>query len=411
MAISTTVEAQIALAGFNSSLWVPEHEPYANIISQRRYGFLAMLGNDDISPKANFGKTNIKRVPGLIRSSTSNSMQPKIDQYVETPTLFTANGAVTGWAAGTAQNITLDATGGLTANSVLRNKTTGAEYHVASVTSSTVVSAKPLGGGANGDGLDNIADNAEMEYLGKVYPDGATFGEGVRQTPAQNSNYMTIDVHEYGVGMIENELIKYPGQNNQVENRRKLARIQCNQGRELRMLFGSKVANTDISSTVTHYASAGLLGFSSRELDVGGSLTLAEFNSDVMPFVAQYGGGDFHAMVGGKTLGVWTNLAADNVRTRRTDRMYGNRVSRIETASEEIVLHPTEPMNRRDGEMLFFQPDLIERKYFAKFNSTHVDNIQAQNVMKMAKGYITVECIIPRNEDVISLVTGVLAGG
>lgn len=409
MPISNTVEDALAIAGFNSSSWVPEHEPYAHIITQNRFGFLTLLGNDDLGPKGDFKKTNMIRVPGLITSEASSSMQPKIDQYVELPTLFTVNGAVTGWVAGTAKNITLESTGGLTADGVIRNKATGAEYRVVSVTSSTVVSAKPFGGGAAGDGLDDIADDAEMEYLGKSSVDGKTFGDGVRSTPDQNYNYMNIDPHEYGIGWVEQELKKYPGENNQLDIRRKLARVQCNQGREMRLLFGSRVANALVDSSGTVYSSAGLLGFSTRELDVGGSVTLAEWNSDVMPFITQYGGGDYHAMTGGKALGVWANMAADQIRTKRTDEIYGNKVMRVQTSVEQLVLHGTEPMNRRDGEMLMFQPNMVVRKYFPKFNSTHIENVNAQNTMKKVNLYMTVECIILRNEDVVSLIKGVLS--
>ena len=127
MAITNTVESALAAAGFNSANWVPEHEPYAHIVTQKRFSLIAMIGNEDLDPKAGFSKTKIKKVPGLIRSEPSSSMHPKIAQYIPLPTEFTANGAVTGLAAGANKSVTLDSTAGLQQYDILRDRATGSE--------------------------------------------------------------------------------------------------------------------------------------------------------------------------------------------------------------------------------------------------------------------------------------------
>jgi hypothetical protein len=409
MTISNTVEQALAAAGFNSANWVPEHEPYAHILTQTRFAMIALFGNEDIDPEAKFDKTKIKKVPALIKSTPSSSMNPKIDQYTTLPTTFTVNGAVTGLAAGADKTVTLVSTAGIKAYDVHRDKATGSEVIVISVTNTTQYVVRPFTGGVSGDGSDNIANGATLEFVNNAYQDGATFGDGFRSTPAQNSNYMQISIEEYGIGFVEEELKKYPGESNQFMTRRQLARIRHNHGREMRMLFGSSVANTTAVSGATIYGAAGLLGLSTREINAGGSITMDEWNSDIMPLIAQYGSGDYHAMLGSKAGAVWTNLAAELIQTTRQDRVYGNKVKRIETAVENLVLHPTEPMNRRDGEMLFFQPGMLERKYFPKFNSVHLTAVGARNVAKNVNAYMTVETLIPRNQDVICLVKGVLA--
>jgi hypothetical protein len=409
MVITNTVEGQLALMGFDSGNWVPEHEPYANLITQKRFGFLALLGNTDVSPEAKFDKTNFNEVPGLIGSSPSNSVQPKIDQYLTLPTEFT-NGAsaVTGWVAGTAKNVTLVSTAGIKAYDVLTDRATGSEISVVSVTSSTVVSAKPLAGGVSGNGTDDIAAGATLD-LGSAWVDGATFGDGLRSTPETDYNYMQIQVDEYGEGLFIADNKYYPGQNSRLDVLRDQTRVLHNQKRELRMLFGSRSANTTVNSTGTIFTAAGLTGFSNRAIDAGGSVTLDEWNSEIMPDVTQYGGGDYHAMVGSKATAVWSKLAYGQIRTDPSDMKYGNRVRRVLSDYEEITLHGTDPMDKRPGEMLMFQPKLIQRKHFPKFNSVHLPEIQARNTAKKVNAYATVECIIPRNKDVIVTVEGVLA--
>jgi len=409
MTISNTFSNAVALSSDQSSNWVPEHEPLAHIITQASLGFLTLLGNEDIMTDAMFKKTNIKRIPSLIKSVQSNSMNPKVDQYVSLPMEFEANAAATSMTAGSDKSVTFVATGGMKKYDLLKNRTTGAVIIVISITSATVAVIQPFAGGTSTDGSDDIASGQKFDLTGAAYIDGATFGEGHVATPAQNDNYQQFTVDEYGVGILRKQLHLFPGETNQMEVNRLNARIAHNRKRELAFLFGVKAANTVVDTAATIYSMNGLTGLSTREVDAGGSLTMDELNKVIMPDIAQYGTGEFHAMCGNTPLAVFANIAKDFIRTTQQEQTLGNRIERIRTTLADIVLHGTDPMNNRTGEMLFFIPALLERKYLGNLNSVHLSDVSANNVMKDTGAYATCETLIPRNEDVIVTLTGVEA--
>lgn len=408
MAISVTVAQAIKAVEDGSSFWVPEHEPFAHIVSQDELGFIALLGVEDLDFKSMMNKSNFKKVPALIPSEKSNSMKPEIEQYIPYATAFKANGAVGVFTAGTAQNLTLDSTAGLKKFDVLKNRRSGASVWVSAVSSATVVSVKGFAGGSN-SGLDAIVDNDDFDLIGSAYNDGATFTTGLNQVPATAYNYMQFHNDEYGQGVLNQQQHQYPGETNQFDTARMLCRLNHNRKRELAFLFGDRVANEDVVSGSTVYAMHGLTGLSSRSFDAGGSLTWDEFTTVIHPEIAKFGGGDFHAMTGNLPLAVLSNLAQEMVRTTPKDMTWGNKVERIRAPLGDVVLHGTRPMNDRVGEMQFFQPQMLKRKYLGALNSVHVKNIGPRNAASTIHGYMTAETLVSRNSEVINEVTNVAA--
>jgi len=410
MAITNTHSNAVKLAQDNSGLWVPEYEPFANIIDQERFPFLTLLGGEDIDPSGQFGATKKRTVPALIQSEKSSSMEPKIVTHLPIPVKFTVNGAATSLSSGSTKAVTLDATGGLKKYALLRARATGSVVIVDAITSTTVVSVYPFTGGTSGDGSDNIADNETFDLIGYAYPDGASYGDGISTTPATASNYMQFHVNEYGQGILAKEQKRYPGESNTLEIERLEALIQHNRGRENAMVFGKKSENTSVTGYGTVYSQDGLINLSTRTIDAGGSITYDEWESSVMPSVVENGGaGNLHALTGYKPLAVFNNIARDYIQTDRKDTVFGNKVKRLETGVGDLVLHGAQYMDSRDGQMIIFNPSLLKRKYLGNLNTVHMEHVEAQNALKEVHAYLTAETLIPRNEDAIVTVTGVLA--
>ncbi len=415
MAISgTTVENAVSLVNDPEARWVPEYEPFSNIITHEQFGFLALLGDgDQPEVEIQYGNTAMKAPKGLIKSEVVRSMKPKIQDFGVLETAFKANGAVGALTAATNTNLTLDSTAGLKPRDLIENASTGAVYQVMSVTSATVVVVRNHTGGFTAVGTDAIADDDDFDLVGSAFYDGDTFGEGFNQEPVEDYNYIQTQVDEVGHGWLREEIDVYPTKDAGLETDRTLARINHNRKRELAFLFGKRAANTTTVSGSTMYSMHGLKGWSSREYDVGGSLTWDEWVTAVHPAIASKGGGDFHAMSGNLPMAILSVLQRDLIRTTPADKTWGNKVERIAAPLGEIVLHGTQPMNRngRNGEMLLFKPWLLKRRYLGKYNSAFIKDVALRNVMKSVNAYMTSETLMVRNKEHIITVKNVLAGG
>ncbi len=409
MTISNTVQGAVALNDDQSGLWVRDQEPFANIISKDKFGFITLFGQDDLAVEQVFGDVKLKTVKPLITSQASKSMKPEIETYLTLPTTFTQNGTTTAGTAGSTSNYTLVSTAGLKKYDLLLNQVTGAVIQVDSITSSTVIAAYPHAAGVTGDGSDAAAAGQKWNLTGSAYPDGATFGEGFNITPSNAYNYMQFMVDEYGEGMIRKELALYPKGDSTLDIIKMDTRINHNRKRELAYLFGERAANTDTNANITIYSMHGLTGFSSAQIDAGGSLTWDEWTLGIHTAVAANGGGNYHSMVGNTPLAVLSGLAQAMIKTTPEDKVYGNKVERIRAPLGDVVLHGTEPMDEREGEMLMFKPELLKRRFLTNLNSIHLETVQAQNVAKHVSAFATAETLIPRNVDHITTVINVNA--
>lgn len=410
MAISNTVENATYLAQNGSAQWVPFHEKGANIVDQSRFGFINLLGGEDIDPKGAYDTTKKRMVPALIKSERTNTMEPKIDTYVTLPVKFKADGAETGLSSGSTAALDLDSTEGLKKYDLLRDRSTGSVVRVDSITSSTIVSVYPHAGGTSGDGSDDIADNADFDVIGSAYPDGSNFGNGLTSTPDQESNYMQFHVTEYGIGKLAEQQHRFPGENNQEATFRMNALIRHNRARENAFIFGKKAANTSVSAEGTVYSMDGLVGLSSRTINAGGAITMDEWNLAIMPEIVKLGGsGDLRAITGYQPLATFGNIARDYIRTSQEDKVFGNLVERIRTSVGDLTLHASQPMDDRNGEIIVFNPQLLKRKYLGELNNIHVESVQTQNAIKKTNAYLTAETLLPRNKDSIVTVTNINA--
>lgn len=409
MPVIGTVENAVSLVNDPSSRWVPEYEPFANLITQDQFGFLKLLGGDQPSVAIQYGDTKIQAPSGLIASSMVNSMQPKIQDFGVLPTSWTVNGAVLTLTASTNTNVTLDDTSGIKARDLIENPATGAVYHVLSVTSATVIVVRNHTGGATLNGTDAIADDATLISVGSAYSDGDTYGEGFNIEPAEYYNYIQFQVDEVGHGMLREQINTYPKEDNGTEMDRLAARINHNRKRELAFLFGRRAANTTTVLGSTMYSMNGLTGWSSREVDAGGTVTYDEWTTAIHPEICSYGGGEFHGMVGNLPMAVFTNLKQGIVRTTPEDKRFGGQVERIMGPLGDFVLHGTQPMNVSgfSGKILCFQPQLLRRRFLGKLNSVFIKDVANRNVMKTVNAYVTAETLMIRNYNHISTVINV----
>lgn len=400
--LTNSVVNDIALAGSNTGNWVLQKEMGMNIVRPGEFAFLTLLGGKDIIAGGGQNKSSIREVKPLIKTEKVYSLKFEGDVYVSHPTEFTVNGAVTGIVAGTPFNLTLDSTEGLKPDDAIINHTTGDVYKVLSITSSTVVSC------VSQSGTTNIADNEVLSFGGSLYRDGQLFNNGLVSTPQNNYNYIQTHVTEYGQGLIEKQIHRYPGEKNQLAVQRSQALIRQNHGRERAAIFGKRAANSSYTAHGTVYSTNGLLGWSSKTVDAGGTVTKDEWNTAVHPLIIQYAGaGTLHSLNNYGPNSVFNSLFEDNVRTSQEDKTYGSNVERVRTACGDIVLHMTDSMRNRTGEMIVFNPKMLTRKVLGELDNVHLEKINQSNKMAESYAYATAEGLWCDNPDSIIKVSNV----
>jgi hypothetical protein len=348
------------------------------------------------------------KMPGKIRSMVTHQLQPKLFGFGTMPTQFETSGAQPTIAADTDFTIAMVAVTGLRKYGMLRNRRTGAQIQVRSVSSLTVT-ARPWAGGTNGDGLDAILAGDKYDFVGYAYPDGATLITGNTAEPVERSNYLQFHVTETDIGMLAERRKLYPDLSNSHGTDELINAIQHNEGRERAFLFGEGKLGTLAGETL--HTMKGLDAWSDVEWDFGGSLTMDEWRMVGAPKVFQSGGGGRKKAVAGNTvLSVWDNLLDGKVMVTNPGLTELNvRLKSVGAAAGIVDFMGSQPMNEREGEFFAYDPDLMTRLHMEGLDMTLMTDLAPNNVLKKTSGYFTCETLLVDDPDNIFKGTNVLA--
>lgn len=404
MSIAASFSQAVRKINDASARAVPHVLPERNVFTQHLFPFVSQFF-DMTPPKLGEGQSKFK-TPGMIRSIPTYQIQPKAFAFGTMATSFTATGTAAAATADTNATVTLAAVTGLRPYDFLRNRRTGAQIQVRSVSSLTLTYRGFAGG--SGGGLDAIAIGDVFDFVGNSYPDGATTQNGNTTEPVERSNYLQAHVTETDLGWFAAKRKLYPDQMNGNDTDELVNAIRHNEGRERAFLFGQGGLVTIASELIM--AMSGLTVLSTLEYDAGGNITMDEFRNTIAPFVFQGGGGGVRKGVTGNTvLSAFDSLMDGKVVYQEPKDEYAIKCRKFDAPAGRIELLGSQPMNEREGEIVFYNPDTLTRLYLEGFDTVLFEGMAPENVLKTSNALITVETILEPNLDNITHVTNVLA--
>lgn len=405
---NATFAAAPRLAGSASSLWVPSVLKTRHIFTRDQFRFINLFGSPDVQgDDQGMSNTTVKSAGGgLIRSEVDYSMNPKSYDFNKLPTFFTGTAATSQpTVAGATFQITFGNVNGLKKYDLIKNRTTKQVAVVNSVSSLTAT-AYPVSGGAAGDGLDAYGATDVWDKVGSAYPDGATVGNGYRQDPAVNQNWMQFHVNEISKGILADKLKLFPVQDNSFESDRMTAQINHNQARELAMIFGVAPAAGSITVGGDQiYLQNGLEGLSTLSLDVGGNVTWDEYKLVIMPFIQQAGGGDVHMLHGNTIASSVYGFVEDKLITSMDEKIFGVETNALRTPMGKTILHPSQVFQQQEGRAVCFKPENLVRRFLPNLDTVYMKGLANNNVLQDTEAYLTCETLLAQNPDSIVWLT------
>lgn len=404
MSIAATFSQAVRKINDASARAVPHVLPERHVFSQYLFPFISDL-IDVSDPKLGPGQQKFKS-PGKIKRIPTYHIQPKQYAFGTMPTSFEASGAAAQATADTNATIALTAATGLRPYDFLRNRRTGAQIQVRSV-SGTTVTYRGAFGGTVGGGLDAILAGDKFDFCGNSYPDGATTQNGNTTEPVEYSNYVQAHVTETDLGWFAAKRKLYPDQMNGNDTDEMTNWMRHNEGRERAHLFGTGGLVT-IAGELIH-AMNGLDTLSALEYDAGGTITMDEWRTTIAPQVFVGGGGGMRKGVAGNTvLSVFDSIMDGKVMFNAPRDQYSIRLKELESASGTVKLMGSQPMNEREGEIKFYDPDLLTSLYLEGFDTVLFQDMAANNVLKTQNALITVETLLCPDPDTIVSVANIL---
>lgn len=405
MSIAATFSQAVRKINDASARAVPHVLPERHMFTQYLFPFISQFF-DVSDPKLGPGQQKFK-TPGSIKSVPTNQIQPKVFAFGTMPTSFSTTGTAAQATADTNATIAMVAVTGLRPYDLMRNRRTGAVIQVRSVFSLTVT-YRGFAGGVVGGGLDAIAASDAYDFVGNSYPDGATLQNGNTTEPVERSNYLQAHVTETDMGMFAAARKLYPDQGNGNETDELANAIRHNEGRERAFLFGVGGLVT-IASELIH-AMNGLETLSTLEYDAGGSITIDEWRTTISPLVFTGGGGGMRkGLTGNTVLSAFDSLMDGKVIFNQPKDKYSIRLKELDAPAGSVELMGSQPMNEREGQCLFYDPDQLTRLYLEGFDTVLFEGLAPNNVLKTTNALITLETVLCPNPDSIYNITNILA--
>ena len=404
MAIASTFAQAVRKINDASARAVPHVLPERHLFTQHLFPFISQffdISGPDLGPGQQKFKT-----PGSIASKMTNHIQPKLYDFGTMPTSFTTAGAAVQATADTNATIALAAVTGLRSYDLLKNRRTGAVIQVRSVSGTTVTYRGAFGGSAGG-GLDAINNLDKYDFVGNSYPDGATLQNGNTVEPVERSNYLQIHVTETDLGWFAAKRKLFPDEGNGNSTDELANAIRHNEGRERAFLFG-RGGTITIASELIH-AMNGLEEISSLEYDAGGTITMDEWRLTIAPLVFSGGGGVIKkGLCGNTVMSVFDALLEGKVMFNSPRGEYDMHLTEIGAPAGKVKLMGSQPMQEREGEIIFYDPDLMTRFYLEGFDTVLFEDMAPNNVLKTSNALITAETVLVHNPDSIYKVTNIL---
>jgi len=388
---------------------------YGNRITYSRSRFLALMG-DEIPGEDKRAKSDAP----VISSRAVKTLTPELYDEEVAPQLFrliTDSGAGT---VGSSITLALDDASGLEVGDKLSNPLQSAEARITAI-SGTTITAKVIGS-ANGSIVwSAVTDYKNLEKMAGASADAPTVGVGTYREKINRINGLQFSLSAMSQGLLQSLLSFHgeeggEGQNEDWKRETKSKMIDFARARENNQI-ASQFYFTEGTGDARIIHAKGLIGWAGGvvpNMNPDGALPYDDFVNVHMAAAREKGGSfEVWALGGLGISSVLTSYQQKQIRITNVTEKYKAAVTKIETPAGilNLVLCDFFDSVLRQGQMLTFMPDYLERLYLKGLDYKMAEGLELNNVLGVRAALMVCEAMMSSNPTHIKLHTNIRKAG
>lgn len=382
---------------------------YGNRLTYAKNRFLALMG-DEIPGEDKRAKSDAP----VIKSRAVKTLTPELYDEEVAPTTFRNSVASAAGAVGDTVDLTLNSAAGLEVGIKVGHPTLGLEGRITAI-NGTTVSVKVVGtpGGAIAWTADDT--NHNIEKLSGASGDAPTIGVGTYREKINRINGLQFSTKAMSQGILQSLLSLHgeeggEGQNEDWKREQKNKMIDFARERENNQIASQYYYSEGAGDSRVIHAK-GLIGWAGGivpNTNPDGEVSYDDFQNVHMGAAREKGGSFEVWALGG--LGISTLISKwqrDQIRITTVTEKYKAGVTTIETPSGilKLVLCDFFDTIMRQGQMLTFMPDYLERCYLKGLDYKVAEGLELNNILGMRAALLVCEAMMSSNPTHIKLHT------
>ncbi len=383
---------------------------YGNRITYARNRFLALMG-DQIPGEDGRAKSDAP----VISSRDVKTLTPELYDEEVAPQIFRLTADSAAGTVGDSITLALDDVSGLEVGDKLINSLQSAEARITGITGLNLT-AKTLGS-ANGSVAWTTQDYKTLEKGSVASGDAPTVGVGTYREKINRINGLQFSLSAASQGILQSLLALHgeeggEGAGEDWKRELKNKMFDFARAREQNMI-ASQFYYTEGSGDSRIIHAKGLIGWAGGvvpNMNTDGSLPYEDFVNVHMAAAREKGGSYEVWALGG--LGISTVLSSyqqKQIRVTNVSEKYKAGVTTIETPAGilKLVLCDFFDTVLRQGQMLTFMPDYLERCYLKGLDYKVADGLELNNILGMRSALMVCEAMMSSNPTHIKLHTNI----
>jgi hypothetical protein len=382
---------------------------YGNRLTYAKNRFLALMG-DEIPGEDKRAKSDAP----VIKSRAVKTLTPELYDEEVAPTTFQNTVASAAGGVGDSIDLTLNSVAGLEPGIKMADPATGVEGRITAI-NGLVVTVKVVGtpGGAVVWPAD--AANHNIEKLSGASGDAPTVGVGTYREKINRINGLQFSLKAMSQGILQSLLSLHgeeggEGQNEDWKRELKNKMLDFNRERENNQIASQYYYSEGAGDSRVIHAK-GLIGWAGGVVpnpNPDGTINFDDF-SNVHLAAAREKGGSFEVWaLGGLGIStLFTKWQREQIRITNVTEKYKAGVSTIELPGGiiKLVLCDFFDTVMRQGQMLTFMPDYLERLYLKGLDMKVAEGLELNNILGMRAALMVCEAMMSSNPTHIKLHT------
>lgn len=398
------------VAGISDSRQVRDVK-YGNRITYARNRFLALMG-DEIPGEDKRAKSDAP----VISSRGVKTLTPELYDEEVAPQLFRLTVDSDAGTVGDSISLALDDVSGLEVGDKLGNPLQAAEARITAI-SGTTITAKIIGSTLGSVAWAAVADYKNLEKMAGASGDAPAIGVGTYREKINRINGLQFSLSAMSQGILQQHLSLHgeeggEGQNEDWKRETKNKMIDFARSREQNQI-ASQFYMTEGSGDSRIIHAKGLMGWAGGvvpNMNADGALPYEDFVNVHMAAAREKGGNMEVWALGG--LGISTVLSSyqqKQIRITNVSEKYKAGVTVIETPAGilKLVLCDFFDSVLRQGQMLTFMPEYLERLYLKGLDYKMAEGLELNNILGMRAALMVCEAMMSSNPTHIKLHTNI----
>ncbi len=383
---------------------------YGNRLTYAKNRYLALMG-DEIPGEDKRAKSDAP----VIKSRAVKTLTPELYDEEVAPTTFQNTVASAAGTVGDSIVLTLNSVAGLETGVKLGYPSLGLEGRITGI-SGNQVTVKVIGTPGGGSvAWDADASNHNIEKMSGASTDAPTVGVGTYREKINRTNGLQFSIKAMSQGILQSLLSLHgeeggEGQNEDWKREQRNKMIDFARERENNQI-ASQYYYTEGSGDSRVIHAKGLMGWAGGVVpnaSPDGTVTFDDFQNVHMAAAREKGGSFEVWALGGLGIGtLFTKWQREQIRITQVSEKYKAAVTTIETPAGiiKLVLCDFFDTIMRQGQMLTFMPDYLERVYLKGLDLKVAEGLELNNILGMRSALMVCEAIMSSNPAHIKLHT------